>query len=175
MKKNKLSYLGVTFAVVFALTGCSAMQPFRDEVRVERSSFFLARSYTQDGKVLSISDLYDQLEKNEDAAEYASAGHLWYYGAIVTGGIGGYFVGYNLANRAETSEKQTGLTLGGGFLLVSLFSAFMADRDLNRAVDTYNQKLPATPATTSWRMVPTFSVAKDRGNLAPIFGLALSY
>jgi hypothetical protein len=181
MKKHKLSYLGVTFAIALALTGCATSQPFHDGAPVERSGFFIARTYTQEGKPLSTSDLYDQLEKNEDAGESASAGHLWYYSALVTGGIGGYFIVYNLTNRADSGEKQTGVGIGAGFLALSLISAYMADYGLRRAVDIYNQKLtPAAAAKeTGLRWTPTFSLANGPGNgletITPIFGFAMSY
>lgn len=135
-----------------------ASEPFKTGRPIESHGNFITRNYTQDGKSVSVNDVFRNLKLNETSKAKASTGQTWYYTGLVAGAIGGFLVGSNLFSNSD--NKTNNMLLGLGLIGAAGGAAYYADQNLSEALESYNRRSPRKRG--EFFLTPSFGVAEFR-------------
>ena len=163
------------FVFLFVLASCATAPSFNTERPLESKGNFFTKSYSQDGKPVQVEEVYSKLKYNPATQGKAAAGQIWYYGTLVSAGVGGYFIGYNLFSKADSKTKTNGLLVGTAFIGASILGAYFADQNLSQAVETHNKSFSKGNKAARVTMYPSVDFAQNNGSAYPSLNLLVSY
>lgn len=144
---------------ILALASISMLQafdkpiPMEDKKPVAVESGFLGTKYKQDAKLLQPFSMHRVLSAYPESKDAVSSAKLWTYPGLALGGVGGFLIGYQAVQPMVGGEFNAPVFFVGlGAAGIGLFCDHMAQRNLKRAVESYNRALGG--ASLRWDLRP---------------------
>ena len=159
------------FAVLLVL--CAVALSFAQEQthKLAMDRGFFTTDYTIDGQEVDGDAFEQELAKVPEAISKWNTGNVLRYTSWGIAGVGGFIVGYNIAqSQNPTAEDPNAykryLALGGAIIVVAFVVEYIGNSKKDGAVELYNQKIGTITSNNSFSMgiVPT-----EQGGIALAF------
>lgn len=132
---------------LFAFTSINAQ-------KVEMKKVFGGYTFSQNNKALSVAQLTDLMKNNKkafDLMKSAKTNQTW---STILGGVGGGLIGYPIGTAIGGGDAKWELAgVGAALVLVAIPIANGFNKKATKAVDLYNEGLPAISSNFN----PTFN------------------
>ena len=154
MRQLPAAFLTALLSLSIAVAGRppARMEP---EKPVEIDPGFFSSKYRQEGRTLDVYSLLKEVEKTPEAQSDATMAKVWLYTGTVTGGVGGFLVGYFGVQPLFGKDLNVpGFSIGVGLIVITLGFSKLADHNLSEAVKKYNAYLKAEGLGLDWNVSP---------------------
>lgn len=158
MKKTIL-VLGV---ILFSGAFCNAQ-------KIESEKIFGGYKYTQNGKIMTMSDLANAMKSNTEAFKYIKKAKSNYNAGVVLGSIGGFLVGWPIGTAIGGGEPNWALAgVGAAIIAITIPINKGFTKNATKAIDIYNTSLDNK---TSYKFQPNFHVIANTSGI----GISMSF
>lgn len=140
----------ILLVVAFLLTGITfAAGQTADPIRCEK--VFGGYSFHQGGQRLTMRQLVDAMEHNEQAYQTIKSARSSTVIANILGGVGGAMIGWQLGAAVAGGEPNWAVAgIGAAVIVVAIPISSGANKKAKQAVDLYNSGLNDNRATSFW-------------------------
>jgi hypothetical protein len=148
-----------------ALSSCS-IAPVKPGLPIQSAGTSMFRTYSQEGKPVSVTDVLAELRKTEASQVRGSRAETLYWASMVPASIGGYCLGTGIAgSRLSTEARNTNLGIGLGLLAIAFTGAYYSDLAAQDALEIYNSQA-AKKKSTLRKPSPQISMIEGGMSLA---------
>jgi hypothetical protein len=133
-------------------------------IKVEKVLF--GHKFTQNGNKLTMSDLFEKMESNNNALKLMKSAKLNNIISIILGTAGGALVGYQIGTFITGGNPNWPLAgLGAGLAGISVPFSSSSDRKTKDAIELYNLELNST---SSYEFDPKFKIITNTNGIGLI-------
>jgi hypothetical protein len=118
---------------------------FCNAQKIEIEKVFGGYKYTQKGDKMTLQDLARTMESNPEASKLIRQAQTNNTISLITGGIGGFLIGYPIGTAISGKEPNWILAgIGAGIAIISFPLSSSANKKAKQAIELYNSSLKST-------------------------------
>lgn len=136
----------ITIGLIFTISISKAQQ-------VDYQKFGNNYKFTQERKTLNLNQLVELYKDVPEANALIKSAKSNAGLGMVLGYAGGFLIGYLIGTALGGGQPQWGLAaVGAGILLIGIPTSMNASKKAVQATDIYNNKIPATPTSSIFKI-----------------------